>query len=132
MTCQGSGSSDEYAFVAEIVNKRRDVHTCCGPLVRQGFSASRLAGIEECFDSAIAHDLLWAGFDPEPVDAMYFTLCALHWMEIACLVSLRGHQYDDAELRMTGTVLLMGICATLSWDPKEIANAFTWQQVRLT
>lgn len=132
MACLGSGSASEYEFVSAVVHERRNIHTCCGPLIKQGFLAPRLARIEDSFMSPMAHDLLWDGFDPEPIDAMYFTLCALHWMELACLVALRGHQYDDSAWRAEGSILLLRICATVGWDAKEIANAFTWQQVRLT
>lgn len=132
MPCKGSGDTNEHEFVAQVVRERTDYLDCCGPLVRSGFTALQLYRIEEAFQSTAAHDLLWDGFDPDPIDAMYFTLCALHWLELACLVSLRGHQYDDSEWRVTGADLVYKICATQTWDPKEIANAFTWQQVRLT
>ncbi len=132
MACRGTVCPTEHDFVAQVVHERESIHTCCGPLIKQGFIAQRLARLEDSFQSGMAHDLLWAGFDTEPTDAMYFTLCALHWMELACLVSLRGHQFDDPALRSEGTILLSNVCATVGWDAKEIANAFTWQQVRLT
>lgn len=132
MGCQESGSATEYEFVSDIVRRDRSPHTCCGPSVRLGFAAVRLACIEESFLSPQAHDLLWEGFEPDPIDAMYFTLCALHWMELACLVSMRGHMYDNAVWRSEGSILLTDICAQHGWDAKEIANAFTWQRVRLT
>lgn len=132
MACRGSECKTEHDFVALIVRDDRAPHDCCGPLVRLGFSAMQLCVIEESFQSAAADDLLWAGFDPEPIEAMYFVLCALHWMELACLVSMRGHQHAKPGWHTNGSELLSRVCGTQSWDPKEIANAFTWQRVRLT
>ncbi len=133
MTCQGSDKiQNEHEFVATVTRTGRALFTCCGPLIIQGLSAVQLALIEGSFHSQTAHDLLWAGFEPHLPDAMFFRLCALHWMELACLVSLRGHQFGDPALRSEGARLLSQVCATEGWDVKEIANAFQWQQVRLT
>lgn len=132
MGCHESGYSNEHEFVAQVTRSRADIWSCCGPRVTLAFSPVRLAEIEDALKSPSAHDLLWGGYDPAPIDAMYFTLCALHWMEIACLLSLRGYQFQCEPWRSEGSSLLEDLCREISWDAKEIANAFTWQRLRLT
>jgi hypothetical protein len=131
MGCSATEASTEYDFVTAIVRLRTDGLCCVGPYVRLGFSASTLEQIESAFMSPVAHDLLWAGYEPEPIDAMYFTLCALHWMELACLVNHRGHMFDDIDWQNQGATLLERICQTQGWDPKEIANGLAWRTTTL-
>lgn len=122
----------ELDFVRALRDRSREFGACRGPLLRLSFGAYRLATLEDTFDSAAAHDLLWAGFHPEHLDAMDFTLCAVHWMDLSCLIWYRSHQAGRSDWHANADQLLRDTCNAAGWDPKEIENMFAWQQARLT
>lgn len=134
MTCQPTDVANEFEFVAALIDRSGAASTCCGPLVRLKFSEPELNQIDRALLSTLAEDLLWGGFDRcKPlIDGMTFMLCALHWLELACLVTLRGRRNADKRTRLAGERLIGDLCRAQGWDPREIANAFAWSQVRLT
>ena len=122
----------EFEFVRALHDQAREPGTCFGPVLQLSFSALRLSVLEEAFDSDQAHDLLWEGFHPEVVDAMAFSLCASHWLDLSCHVWLRARVLGRFDWHSAADRLLHDTCEAAGWDTKEIANMFVWQQARLT
>lgn len=133
MACTADNpATNEFEFVRDVHTRTREFGECRGPLLRLSFSAWRLAVLEDAFESETAHELLWAGFHPEHADAMDFTVCAVHWMDLSCLVWLRARRFGRADWHAEADQLLRDACSAAGWDPKEIVNMFAWQRARLT
>ncbi len=113
----------EYEFVRAL-NARdpADLHACAGPLVLHSFTVRDLIVVQTAFQSSRAHELLWRNFAPRFPVAMRFKLCLCHWLDLAGLVSLHGHQLAEPEWVQAASRLALLTITASGYDPKEVGN----------
>lgn len=132
MGCLAVPGQTELEFIQSLRDRSEHNNHCAGPLVRLSFSPYRLSTIEEAFGSEVAHDLLWSGYLPHILDTAAFELCAVHWMDLACLVLARSALADATHWRFGGELILNQLFHKTGWDPREISNLLAWQRTYLT
>lgn len=133
MACRSSAGCSELDFVRAL-HERTINGECKGPGVTLSLLSGRVAHLERIFDSEIASDVLWSGFDldDDSGPSLRFTLCAAHWFDLGALAWARGYQKSRPEWLCFSQDLLQDLCREVAWDPKEIVNMFSWLRTRLT
>lgn len=134
MSCTPTSDTGELEFVLSLHSRTKEGAECRGPLVTLPL-LERVFLFDRIFDSPAATALMWGGFHDGPPDMGYrfdFTLCAAHWLDLACLIWMRARQQDSADFHLEADELLRDICTASGWDVKEIVNMFQWQRARLT
>lgn len=132
MACLPTHTPGELEFVHALVARRCPVAECCGPLLRIAFWPYRVFVLEHLMDSPDASDLLWDGFMSDGAVGIHFELCGAHWMDLVAVCQLRAAQYRRSDWGGQADQLLVDVCTTAGWDPKEILNMMAWQRERLT
>lgn len=132
MVCVGTQACTELEFVHALLTRTRDDPTstgqCRGPLITIRLLPFRPFSLDRILGSKAAVALLWSGYEM----GSEFTLCAAHWLDLACLCWMRAQKEGRREWGQEAQDLLDDLCAAASWDPKEIVNMFMWQRARLT
>lgn len=132
MSCATSGSANELQFVLSLYTRTKEAGECRGPVLIVEMSAWRVFTLEQIFDSQVATDVLWGGFQEGEPYGTAFKLCAAHWIDLAALLWMRASQQRRADWHSEADQLLDDVCTAAHWDPKEIVNMFHWQDTRLT
>lgn len=141
MACTPTHDRTELDFVLSLATRTKEIGECRGPLLALALWNWRAVSLEHIFDSAAASDVLWSGMQedlPPPVPApkalgtIQFSLCAAHWIDLACLCWMRSRQYRRSDWKSEADQLLHDTCVAAGWDEKEIVNMFAWQRARLT
>lgn len=131
MGCTGSGAMTEFEFVRSL--NWREADECTGPLVSLAFSAPVLGVLEETLLSEHEYELVWDGAAiTQTGDRLAFELCATHWLDVSYRAGLTGRRLRRSDISGLASALLENTCRAADWDPKEIANLFTWRRVSLT
>lgn len=130
MACVSTGPLTELEFVKAL--NLRNHGSCAGPVVRLTLQPWRVFLFERVFDSPIASDVLWSGFEGDTAHGPEFGLCAAHWIDLACLAWARALERYRVDWVRAAEQLLQDLCISAQWDPKEIVNMFAWQRARLT
>lgn len=136
MACTPTHDLTELDFVLSLTTRTKEIGECRGPVLDLGLWNWRALTLEHIFDSPAASDILWAGMHEDRLRKrlgfIHFSLCAAHWVDLACLCWMRSRQYRDADFKAEADQLLRDTCEAAGWDEKEIGNMFAWQRARLT
>lgn len=132
MPCTPTETKGELEFVQALLTRSRVEGQCRGPLLRLAMWSWRVLTLEQIFDSPAASDVLWQGVHDDGIMGIHFSLCAAHWLDLACLCWMRAHTQDRADFNAEAEQLLRDVCDTAGWDAKEIVNMFAWRHARLT
>lgn len=133
--CTGDGTMSELAF-ARLVNVKRRTNpgsACAGPLVTLDFTVDAVAQMMDALtEDTVARQLWWAGYHPDHLDAMRFSVCAAHGIDFASLLRFRATRHGRPEWHTEARNLLQGLCKIANWDVKELSNMLNAQRVQLT
>jgi hypothetical protein len=146
MVCTPTHDLTELDFVLSLTTRTKEIGECRGPLLELALWNWRALTLEHIFDSPAASDILWAGMQEQDISVtkgfrpakkfgsgiIHFSLCAAHWVDLACLCWMRSRQHRDPEFKAEADQLLRDTCEAAGWDEKEIGNMFAWQRARLT
>jgi hypothetical protein len=141
MACTPTHDLSELDFVLSLATRTKEIGECRGPVLTLSLWNYRALSLEHIFDSAAASDVLWSGMQEDhlPVaeglqapGTIHFSLCAAHWVDLACLCWMRSRQYRRGDWKLEADQLLHDTCVAAGWDEKEIVNMFAWQRARLT
>lgn len=135
MACLSEAYCTELGFVQALLGRSSEGE-CKGPSVTLALATARVLYLERIFDSQIATDVLWSGYEERGDDDLLyqvrFTLCAAHWFDLGAFAWARGYQKSRPDWINCGEELLQDLCREVAWDPKEIANLLAWRRTRLT
>lgn len=129
MSCTATPDSDELEFVRALHTRSKAEGQCRGPLLRLALLADRVFDLQHIFNSRSASELLWSGYQSDGCLGVHFILCGAHWLDLTCLVWMRGRQQDSVEYHLEADQLLRETCQAAGWDAKEIVNMFQWQRL---
>lgn len=129
--CTATDVHGELEFV-QALHDRMETGACRGPMLMLRMPADRVCSIERILCSEIASNVFWSGFLTDGPGGVEFELCAAHWFDLSCLLWARGWERRRSDWLRRAEELLQDLCREAGWDPKEIANLFTWRRVRLT
>lgn len=146
MACTPTHDRTELDFVLSLATRTKEIGECRGPLLTLALWNWRAVSLEHIFDSAAASDVLWSGMQEQGLSStkgfgpakgfgsgiIHFSLCAAHWVDLACLCWMRSRQYQRSDWKTEADQLLHDTCVAAGWDEKEIVNMFAWQRARLT
>jgi hypothetical protein len=133
MGCSATADVSELNFVLSLNTRSRKVGECRGPVITVPLSSWRVFTLEHAFDSTVAHDVLWSGYEERSASSqMIFALCGAHWLDLSCLLWARAQQSRRGDWHSEADQLLHDVCDHAGWDVKEIINMFAWRHVKLT
>lgn len=132
MSCTPTSTPTELDFVQALYSRLSTDYSCAGPLVHMSLWPWRVFTLERIFDNAEASDLLWSGFLSDGYVGVHFSLCAAHWMDLACLTWIRATQSGRPDSASEAQALAQDLCFSAGWDVKEIVNMLAWRRARLT
>lgn len=130
MACVPTNAVSELEFVKSLPGRGDEI--CAGPRLRMAVAADQVWEMDRIFDSELAHEVLWSGFEHDSGVGLEFALCAAHWLDLIALFWVRSLQQGLRESEVQARVLLRDLCFIARWDAKEIVNMLAWQRLRLT
>ena len=125
--CRDAGHSSEMDFVASLKGRN---HDCRGPLLSLTLPHQHVTGIGDSL--AGRDDKLWSSIDTTSGDAVTFTLCAAHWLDLSYLTGVSGTLNCRRDWFLIASELLHQILNGAGWDPKEMSNLLAWRRGQLT
>jgi hypothetical protein len=129
--CFTAGPCTELEFV-QALNIRLP-GTCLGPGVALAVPYTRMVMLEDALREPLAIDFVWDRLIKDEItEQPLHAMCAAHWLDIASLVSVNARGHENAAWAELSSWLLINICRTAGWDPKEVSNLFIWRRVPLT
>lgn len=132
VSCVENGRIGEAEFVEIYCDRQRPSARCAGARHTKSFVPWRLADIEDAIGTGLMHGVLWSNFEPWHTGRLTFTLCALHWMDLATAVTIGAYLFGQTLWIDEAVRLIRDTCHGVGWDLKEISNMFVWQRVPLT
>ena len=132
MSCTAGASCTELQFVTALGARDSLSWNCIGPAVTLTLTGHEVRVIGSAVHSPVAFRMLIDNQDPGIDGDPQFTLCAVHWLDLAGLAGVHGRLYQRSRWLAVAAALVRRVCRHAGWDPKEISNLLGWQQIQLT